>query len=449
MSDKDQFTFEEEDDSPKTEVENHGTPPVSDSDRGEILFDTGEELSGSSLGDVTDTEDSDQGGEQFFFDTEDDASEPEQEEQFEVDEPEEVEPGFTADEGLFGNGLNAAFPDDEDDVETSEEVVTETQAKGDGDSRKRTLLMVLLLLIVVAGGAYYFMGLGSSTPSVPTVKIPAEKPVKAVAVPPPPAKAPEEKVVPAKDKPVTVAVPPPVAKPVTKPAPAAKPAPKPVAAESKPQVAKVAVPEAKPAPATPAAEVKKEAAKPAPAVQEAKVATPPAAKKVEESKPAEAPEPAKVPKQVVDGAYALDAGSYLLESNRKALVAKIRKLGYEPLVTPVDATLDMTRLRLGTYSKENVQSSLDFARTIEPGSYSVPAGDGYVIYAGTFLKSRNVEKLKELFLAEGIKVKAEPVQVVRTLSRVRFGSFASKQDAEEAVSSVAEDGLKAVVVKAK
>jgi len=151
----------------------------------------------------------------------------------------------------------------------------------------------------------------------------------------------------------------------------------------------------------------------------------------------------------VDGAYALDAGSYLMKSNRKSLVAKIEKLGYQPLVTPVEATLDMTRLNLGTYSKEDVKASLAFAREIEPGSYSAPAGDGYVIYAGTFLKTNNLGKIKKRFLAEGVQVKSEPVQVVRTLSRVRFGSFASKEDAAEAASAVAKAGVKATVVKAK
>jgi cell division protein FtsN len=117
-------------------------------------------------------------------------------------------------------------------------------------------------------------------------------------------------------------------------------------------------------------------------------------------------------------------------------------------VTPVDATIDMTRLRLGTHSKEDVQASLAFAREVEPGSYSVPAGDGYVIYAGTFLKTNNLEKIKKRFLAEGFQVKSEPVQVVRTLSRVRFGSFASKEDAADAASIVAKAGVKAAVVKA-
>jgi cell division protein FtsN len=281
--------------------------------------------------------------------------------------------------------------------------------------------MVLLLVIVVAGGAYYFMGLGSSTPSVPTVQMPVEKPATSVAVPPPPpAKAPAEKVAPEKEKPVTVAVPPPHASVVAK-------------TEAKPAAA-----EAKPAPVE---KPKQESAKPAP--------TSVATKPVEVAKPEAAPKPVAAPKQVADGAYALDAGSYLMKSNRKSLVAKIEKLGYQPLVTPVEATLDMTRLNLGTYSKEDVKASLAFSREIEPGSYSAPAGDGYVIYAGTFLKTNNLEKIKKRFFAEGVQVKSEPVQVVRTLSRVRFGSFASKEDAADAASAVAKAGVKATVVKAK
>jgi cell division septation protein DedD len=145
----------------------------------------------------------------------------------------------------------------------------------------------------------------------------------------------------------------------------------------------------------------------------------------------------------------LDAGSYLLESNRKALVEKIKQLGYEPLITPLDATLNMTRLRLGTFSKDEVHEALAFARKIEPGSYSTPAGEGYVIYAGTFLKKDNVNKLSQRFSEEGIKVYPEPVQVVRTLSRIRFGRFATREDAMAVSREVNAAGVKADVVKAK
>lgn len=314
--------------------------------------------------------------------------------------------------------------------------------------------MVLLLVIAAGAGAYYFMGLEGSTPSVPTVQVPAQKTTKSVALPSQPAEAPA-KVEPVA-APVTVAVPlppstppveavkvAPVEKPVVvTPTPAAPvatsaekvPAEKPAMVPAKQPAAQVSVPvpQAKPTPA------------PAPAApQKAAVSVPSAPMSAESTKVAVAP------KQVVGGAFALDAGSYLLESNRESLVTKIKELGYEPLVTPVDATLNMTRLRLGTFGKDEVQEALDFARSIEPGAYSAPAGDGYVVYAGTFLKSSNIDRLSRRFLEEGIKAHPEPVQVVRTLSRIRFGSFATKEEAAAAAQEVERAGLKTAVVKSK
>jgi cell division septation protein DedD len=263
--------------------------------------------------------------------------------------------------------------------------------------------------------------------------VPAQKTTKSVALPSPPA---QKSVAPAKAepaaKPVTVAVPPPVE-------PAAK------AAQNKQPVA-MATKETAPATKSVEKDTTVKVA-PAPASKKATALIPPA--------PAPAPVPVKSVRaaepanQVDDGAFMLDAGSYLMESNRNILVAKIKKLGYKPLVTPIDATLDMTRLRLGTFSKDEVKEALDFARTIEPGAYSAPAGDGYVVYAGTFLKTGNVDKLIQRFLKEGIKVHPEPVQVVRILNRIRFGSFATKADATAVARELSTSGLKAVVVKSK
>ena len=70
-----------------------------------------------------------------------------------------------------------------------------------------------------------------------------------------------------------------------------------------------------------------------------------------------------------------------------------------------------------------------------------------MIYAGTFLQSRNIDKLTQRFLSEGVKVRSEPVQVVRTLSRIRFGSFATQDDAAKAAIEVGKNGVKAAVVK--
>ena len=332
---------------------------------------------------------------------------------------------------------------------------------GSGGSRTRILLLILLLVVAGGAGAYYFMDLGGTAPVVPTVPVPSQKAQKSVALPPQPAKVPPAKVQPAA-KPVSVAVPPPPAQPATGPVAEepSQPAPEQQGAVSKPEPAPVVKPAEKPAQeasAKPAVQIAVPAPKPQQAVQPVAQANPEATVKPAQTaearvaptpKPMPTPEQTAAPKPVAGGGFALDAGSYLFESNRDSLIARIKKLGYKPLVTPVDAKLDMTRLRLGTYRKQEVQKALEFARSIEPGAYSAPAGDGYVIYAGTFLRQGTVDKLTKRFLAEGVKVHPEPVQVVRTLSRIRFGSFATRADATAAVNAAGKAGVKAIVVTA-
>jgi len=470
MSDKDQFTFEDEDDFPKTALDDKNEPQES-----ELSFENEDDFPKTDLGDTNEP----QGSELSFEDEDDfpktdlgDTHEPqesflsfedsprasfnEQEESQELDlsyadsadSADSAEPGqggqdessevdLNYEDDFPETDLSAAFAEGEHAAEEPVLDEFEPKEKGAGNSKTRLLLMILLLVIAGGGGVYYFMGLGETTSSVPTVPVPTQKTTKSVAVPPPPQPAkPAPKVAPVK-QPLAAKTP---DSPVTKPA--AQVVAEKVTVETVKQPATqvaVAVPAPLPVPKPKATPVEAMPATAAPAPPEAVVAALATAS-------AKTTVPAK---QVSGGAFALDAGSYLLESNRDILAAKIKKLGYEPFVTPVDATLDMTRLRLGTFGKDEVQEALAFARSIEPGAYSAPAGDGYVVYAGTFLKSSNIDKLSQLFLQEGIKVHPEPVQVVRTLSRVRFGSFATKEDATAAASELSRSGLKSTVVKSK
>ena len=417
MSDKDQFTFDDDDDFPETDLDDQDEP------QGSALNDD-DDFPGSDPDDVDESQGFEMGDDDDFPETD----------------------------------LTAAFADGEHTADGPVPDEPVLKVKSGGNSRTRTLLVVLLLVVAGGAGAYYFMDLGGTTPSVPTVPVPAQTGTRSIALPPQPAQAPAaQETAESAAKPASVTVPPPPLPAESKAQTA--PAESPAAAVSQ-AVAPVTRPEEQPIAEKPAAEAVKQ-----PATQVAVPAQQPqaaAAKPAPEPAPVkqmsaaltvtqaiEPTKPDKVPMQVAGGAYALDAGSYLMESNRDSLVAKIKQLGYEPLVTPINATLDMTRLRLGTFGKDEVQEALDFARSIEPGSYSTPAGDRYVIYAGTFLKSHNINKLSQRFLAEGIKVYPEPVQVVRTLSRIRFGSFATKEDAATAAQEAGEVGLKAVVVQSK
>jgi len=440
MSDKDQFTFEDDEDFPETNLGDKNESQGSDlSD--EVFPKTSLDDQNESEKPVLDYEASLEGS----FDDQ------------KLDEQEES-PGLdlSYEDDFPETDLGAAFSEGELVSKEEELDEPESKVKGSGNSRTRVLLIVMLLVIAGGAGAYYFMGLGGTTPSVPTVPVPAQKTTKSVALPAKAAQAPAAPVkVEPTAKPVTVAVPPPPAEPAPKISPTKKsvavvtpPAPPAVKSAEKVVATKPKVEPAK----QPVVQVALPA--PQPKVVEAKATTTPAPvpvpQKAVASVPSAASTKAPVPtKQVVGGAFTLDAGSYLFEANRDSLVAQIKGLGYEPLVTPVDATLDMTRLRLGTFSKDEVQEALDFARSIEPGAYSAPAGDGYVLYAGTFLKAESIDKLRQRYLNEGVKTYPEPVQVVRTLSRIRFGSFTTKEAATAVASELNQSGLKSVVVKSK
>lgn len=411
MSDKDQFTFDDDDDLPKTDLDGQ-----KESAESELSEDFG------------------------FEDPDSDDSEPD-------DQGELLELDLSGSDS-FDTDLSASLAEGEHFADVPVPERPKPQVKGSGGSGMRGLLIVLLLVVAGGAGAYYFMDLGGSAPAVPTPQASAKKATKSVAPQDQPTKsqAAQETAAPAA-KPVSVAVPLPPAEEMPNPQDVAV-APQPATLAE--DVAKVAEPVAKQVEPV----VKEDSVPAANSAEMVAVVPAPAPRKsLAPAIPAPAPVVTEMPSaesvKVVVGTYALDAGSYLFESNRDALVAHVEKLGYEAKVTPVDATLAMTRLRLGTFGKEEVQDVLALARTIEPGSYSAPAGERYVIYAGTFLQSQHVEKLSQRFVELGMKVYAEPVNVVRTLSRIRFGSFATEEEAAAAAREVTNAGLKVTVVKYK
>jgi cell division septation protein DedD len=338
--------------------------------------------------------------------------------------------GMGEDDSSLATDLSAAFSEGEH-VAVEPMHDEPEQIINSANSIPWMILIVVLMVVVGGAGAYYFLNQDVTAPIEPAT---VQTDTVPVALPPVPVAEPVAQSPSAKES--AVAVNPPAV-------PAAKSVEN-MTAEP-PQEQMVNQPNAQGAGALPEPQDKatNSASEAAPAQQK------PADSVLPVPPPVEPAESAAPPVQVTGGAFTLDAGSYLMVSNRDSLVAKIKKLGYEPLVTPINATLDMTRLSLGTYGKDEVQGALDFARSIEPGSYSAPAGDRYVIYAGTFQKLSNVEKLSQRFHDEGVKAYTEPVKVTRTLSRIRFGRFATKEDAASAAQKAAEVGLSAAVVKYK
>lgn len=174
-----------------------------------------------------------------------------------------------------------------------------------------------------------------------------------------------------------------------------------------------------------------------------------------QSKPVAIPEvsdkdPVFAPKrQVSDGEFVLESMTCRLATDCNALMAKIRRLGYKPALTPLDATIHMLRLRLGPFAGIKLKQALALARTIEPGSYSVPVGGSYVIHAGVYQKQEYIDRQVNRFAAKGIKVYLETVKVAEILHVIRFGSFATRAEAEAASRSASSSDVQVEVVRSR
>lgn len=344
---------------------------------------------------------------------------------------------FDDDDTFPDTDLSGAFSEGEQAA--PEEPEYPMTIKKSGGSKTRVLLL-LLLLVIAGGAAYYFLMMEEPAPPPP----PPRKAV-AVAPKPVPVPAPAAPAQPASNQ-AQVAVPPPAppaatpAPPAATPAPAAAttvsvapppkpaataaaPAPPPATAPAKPVAAAVPLPKAEPKPAATAAPL------PAP---------------VPAAKPANA-KPA-VP-AVTGGPWMVEAGTYLNSSALKAVEKKIRELGYEPQVSTTRKNVRMTRLRLGSYPESEVKEALAYARGIAPDAFALRSGETFTVYAGTYTSPQNISQMIERLTGEGVKVEEEPLDVMRTISLVRFGGFADQATAGDVAAKARKAGIAAGVVK--
>ena len=296
---------------------------------------------------------------------------------------------------------------------------------GDYEPEKKAgskrLLYMLLLLVALAGVAVYMFVLAPADGPSPPVKV---------------VKAPRQ----------------PIAAPMPKPAPAA-------------QSTKAAVPAAKPAPETPLkADVQPVTppAETAPAVAPTPVKQTVAAPTVDKPEPIAAVKPAAAPTEVkpklfeskpapapmAAGDYTLSAGAFVMQSSVDGVVKKIRKLGYEPKISKIKRQIEMTRLLVGVYPSNEATKKLSEIKKVSSGAFILNKGSQTAVYAGSFLVLDRARVYADTTLSKnGIKVTEETAMVDRTLQRVTFGSFVSREEAAKTSQKVAGKGLEAKPVK--
>jgi cell division septation protein DedD len=150
---------------------------------------------------------------------------------------------------------------------------------------------------------------------------------------------------------------------------------------------------------------------------------------------------------VSGGPWLVEAGTYLNKAALNSVETKIRALGYEPRVSTTKKNVRMIRLRIGTVAEGNLKEALAKARTIVPEAFALRSGGMFAVYAGTFADPQNLLQMSERLTNQGFKVQEEPVEVMRTISLVRFGGFNDKTAADEAANRARRAGIAAEVVK--
>ncbi len=323
-------------------------------------------------------------------------------------------------------------------------------------SRGSRLLLLALLLVVLVAAGYFYLGGGMIAPSSQP-EPQAETEPKAMPVPQRDQTKPEEKeartsVVRAQqsEKPHAQPVPP---RPTAQKEAAEKADPQDNSATNKPAKTEIAKSEKvdigqKAAPGVAfAAPVVQESPPKEAAATNVEMATdkgPALTKKANE--PVKTPTvqtPAGNPK----GRYTLQAGAFVIIPNLVTAQEKIRRLGYEPRVTKAIKKTEVTRLRVGTFFPNQGEAKVADLKAIGAEPFFIIDGDLMVVYAGTFYRGSQARRFAEHLAEKGIHVEEEKVPAKLPLSILRFGDFASREEARAAAEKAEAADLDILLVK--
>ena len=148
-----------------------------------------------------------------------------------------------------------------------------------------------------------------------------------------------------------------------------------------------------------------------------------------------------------EGKYILQAGAFVLYPNLVAAQEKVRRLGYEPVVKPAVKETEVTRLRVGTFFPNQGEAKIAELKALGAEPFFFTDGDLMVVYAGTFYRQDRARRFAERLAEDGIHVEEENIVAELPLSILRFGDFASREQALEAAEKARAAGLEVLLVK--
>lgn len=324
--------------------------------------------------------------------------------------------------------LEAEAPEDSppDDMTFPHEESRDKPAPVRQTSLMRILLLVLLLVVLGSAAFYQFVGVPKQEP--PAVPATAKK--QRVSVPASAATVGKEQfsaTVTKEQLPATTAT--------SQPAAAAKPV-----ADSTSDLPQAAKPEP----------VKSEVAQPAVPVSPAKTL------QAASSHPATMPAVTSAAHASTSPAatagtgsahFTLRSGAYLLRSSLAQVEKRVRKLGYQPVLTPVRREVAMTRLRVGTYQPAEAAAKLASLAKAAPDSFVLTHDGKSTVYVGSYLILDQARRYADQLYGQGIRVEEEPATVMQTLQLVSFGEFTNRKEAAAAAAKARAANLKAAVIE--
>ncbi|NIQ96275.1 MAG: hypothetical protein GWN87_20310, partial [Desulfuromonadales bacterium] len=150
---------------------------------------------------------------------------------------------------------------------------------------------------------------------------------------------------------------------------------------------------------------------------------------------------------VVSGRFVLQAGAYLMEENLEAVSRTVERLGYRPRLDQGTKTVEMTRLKVGTYDERSARKKLQEVRRLAPDAFTLGEDGRVGVYAGSYYNLDRARVFADRLYSQGVRVEEEDVVVELPITIVRFGAFEDRSEAENVARRARDNGLEIAVVE--
>lgn len=149
------------------------------------------------------------------------------------------------------------------------------------------------------------------------------------------------------------------------------------------------------------------------------------------------------------GSWYVLVGQYSIEEALSADIGRVRKAGFEPVVTSGPRKkLTMNRLLLGEFtSRADAQTELSKLKRITSDAFVIDQSGKHVVYAGSYLLDARASSEKERLAAAGFKVSIKRADVAIPTQNLTVGPFNEKKAADAAFGKLNANGVKASLLR--